>query len=220
MKYKLYCLIWIFEYLPKIIMKLSFIAPIVSFFMLLSACTYSGGDSNDLSSAEDGEFSATMTGDWSGSTNLNYSYFGFSEGNEDEPAGFMLVASNDNPLDWEEEFEPQSEYTFIFFREGNMINPNTYMVGNLFNSEMEDGDLPAGQFGVVVYRIADSTLYMGFSESGTITFDTVSNSGVNGSFAVDLKAVPFVFDQEQPDPLEISVTGNFQALSGNLFVDI
>lgn len=199
-------------------MKKIILALTISAGLILAGCSDSSDDANGEPEGS-GEFSVSMTGDWSGSTNLNYAVFGFFEDTEDDFSAFTLVAANEDPTNWDNEFETASEYTFIFYREGDMIGQTAYTVGNMFDTEMDDGDLPEGEFGVVIYRFTDNGFQMAFSESGTITFNSVSGSNAAGTFAVDFKAMPFTFDEEETQELEFSATGQFNAASGLMFID-
>lgn len=190
---------------------------IILFFalgLILSGCSHSTGsddeDPDPVNGNGIGEFSINFGGDWSGTENLPFSAFTlFEEDDESDVEVFYLFASSTNIIDSDDDVD--EVYTLGFYTIGGMISPGTYDIVDGLIADEEDNlsdAIDPGEFVVYLFRLGEQVGDIGYSETGSITFDSVSQNTVTGTFAVEFQVFSYT---NQPVILEVTGTGSFSS---------
>jgi hypothetical protein len=191
---------------------------IILFFalgLILSGCSHSTGsddeDPDPVNGNGIGEFSITFGGDWSGSENFSFSAFTIFD-DEDEPGveNFVLFASSTNIID--EDVEDVDEvYTIHFGTIGGMISSGTYDIVDGLIADEEDNlsdAIDPGEFVVYLFRLGEQVGDIGYSQTGSITFDSVTQNAVSGTFAIEFQVFSYT---TEPVILDVTATGSFSS---------
>ncbi len=181
--------------------------------LILFGCSDSTSDDPDPVNGGMGEFSVNFGGDWSGNESTSFSAFTlFFDEDEPEVEVFYLFGSTSDFSEGDNGGDMQHGLTVGFYSIGGMISPGTYDIvdGQVIE---ESGNLTEvlspDEFVVFIVRNDEQGFYSGFSQSGSITFDSVSENSVSGSFGTEFEIYGFAGEVEV---LDVTASGNFSSI--------
>lgn len=169
--------------------------------VVLAAC--GGGDSTGPDNGgTTGSFSVSISGDLTDSFD-GQAFFGEATDPETSETGWVL---------WLTSTEAQTTGQAVYFvRQGSRPGTGTHSLANL-----DDDSLDQGQIGALVFDYTSGSFPVSlFATSGSLTVTSSSSSGMSGSFT--MQATGVVFDGDEPSEVDVTVSGEFSALGGNVF---
>lgn len=174
---------------------------VLAFPLTLAAC--GGGDSTGPDNGGTaGSFSVSISGDITDSFD-GQAFFGEATDPETSETGWVL---------WLTSTEAQTTGKAVYFvRQGSRPGTGTHSLANL-----DDDSLDQGQIGALIFDHTSGSFPVSlFATGGSLVVTNSASSGMSGSFT--MQATGVVFDGDEPSEVDVTVTGEFNAIGGNVF---
>ncbi len=177
---------------------------------MIMACDSDDNGADDIDVPDWGTAEIELTGDFDGAESLEYTYFNvFSEGGAEM---FMMGASTFNP----ESAETDDVSFSLGMTRIGMVAATTYGIVDGTDDEAAETGLLEGNVLVNMNQSVQGSDQpinrIGISTGGSITFDTVTDDIVTGTFVIELEVVDLSAGTEG----EATMSGSFEAPQRNM----
>ena len=180
--------------------------------LLLPVSACDSGGSSDEPAVEDGRTSVSISGEASGSFDGFAYFYEYDDPNSEETIFGLVLTNTDTET-------PQASSEFVILvRQSSRPDAGTYSFAN-FDDNPDAGDLQSDSFlALVSSATADQevmTYYI--SNGGSLTIDQSSDDAVRGSFEIDATGFQLPSGSQQPEEVDITVEGEFNANPSSAF---